>query len=214
MPSTSHVYADLSAGFIHFRTSDGTHTHIQRVHVGTATIDNTTDPGSPTDFSNLINPETELNATARNYCAAWSQLAPSTYAISVLDFQPVVGGVPLGPVQALQPYTLNGTRSSTGIPEAELSLTFRDGEGAPVRFTIFGSSDIWLPASKPVLAPNWAGGNPDVFAAYIVGLVKASGPAYPANMTNIVSHHGSRVAVGLARVSGLNNRLRRAYRVK
>jgi len=213
MPS-SHVYADLSAGFVRFRVSDGTHTHVQRIHVGFATVDNVSSHGSPTDFSSLIIPEADVNDTARNYMAAWRQLASTAYTMSVQDFQPVSGGVPSGPPVSLLSHSVSGTRSDTGIPEAELSLTFRDVQGAPMRFTIFGSTDIWLPNQKPPLVTSYTGGNPDVFAAFILGLPEAGTPGIPAGLTHIVSHHGQPAGTALARVSGLNNRLRRAYRVK
>jgi hypothetical protein len=213
MPS-SHVYADLSAGFFRLHVSDGTHSHIHRVHTFFATIDNVTDPGSPTDLDSLINPEADVNCTARNFMAMWRSFVPSTYTISLLDFQPVVGGVPSGPIQSLQPYSFVGVGDAGGFPEAQTTYTFRDGEGAPVSFRAFGGGFYWNPGVKLALAANWATNINTQFAAYITGLVRSGAHAYPANLSKVCSHHGELIATPLAVVSGLNNRLRREYRVK
>ena len=212
--ATSHPYSDLSAGFFRYQASDGTHSHIHRIHTSIATIDNTTDPGSPSDGDHLIHPESDVNATARNFLFFAHLFTPTGYTLTLLDFQPVSGGRPTGPPDSLLPYSLSGIGTGSAIPEAEVSYTFRCADGSPLRYVFFGGGTYWAPTIRYLLTQDWIGTSEQTFAAYVCGLARTGGVTYSAGMTNLVSHHSSPASVALARVSGLNGRLRRAYRVK
>jgi hypothetical protein len=213
MPS-SHVYADLSAGFFRYRASDGTRSHIHVVHTSLATIDNTVDPGSPAGADTLIHPEVDVNCTARNFLTMLAPLVASSIQLTLLDYVDVLSGLPQHPPFALQPYTLAGGTTGNTVPEAEVSFTFRDLEGAPMRFVIFGDTPLWRPAFLIGQVPSWAGVAAQQFSAYIIGEARTGGVTYAANLTNVCSHNGKRAITALNIVSGLNNRLRREYRVK
>ena len=212
--ASSHQFADRAAGYFEYAVSDGTHSHVQRIHTSIATVVNPAVHAVPSDSNSLIIPEADVNDVARNTLFFLSIFTPNTYTLRPVDFQPVTGGVPAGPKIPLTPFSLTGLDGGSPLPEAQVSLTWRDTEGAPARLTIFGGGTLWAPGARGNLVADYSGSSFNILVAYFSGLARAGSNPIPAANTKVVSHNGRPFSIPLHQVSTLNNRLRRSYKVR
>lgn len=220
MPSaaidTSHEHDDGAVSIIRYTATDGAHQHVHRLHStlpANGGAANHLAVAAGQFYGNPADAYEELFNWFRIIAAVY----PSSVVLSGLDIAPVSADGTSSAGLPIQSVTQVGTGGGASAgPATQLTLTFRDSANAPCRATFFGVADgQWLPNNRPRLLADATSAGEGAIAAYLTqaGVAGNNGSA-TAPKTTIVSHNGAPFAIPLYAVSTLNNRLRRAYKLR
>lgn len=195
---------DSSGGYLLLKYSNGTRTHLHRVHVA---IFNLPASGATNDYtySGAGSHGTELtvNATFAAYGAQWKNFYTSAFTLSVAGLFQMQSGVPVQVFPTPSPAAIPGvnTGSACPYPEAEEVISFRTQNGHRDRIILIEPATFQF-ATPGVFAANSGGNINQQLVAYVTG----------AGVTSRLAHDGS-YPMSPATISyAYNRKLRRKYK--
>ena len=212
----THEHDDKAQAIIRYAVTDGVHSHIHRIHANvdpTINSDNSV-PDAATGLYANENDTFQVLSNLFHYLAAMYPVG--TFMQSVDSSAPSVSS---GTLRGTPTPTLRvqGSGGATPSPASQVTYTFRDKAGAPASVRLFGvSANFWHPEAKEPILPSYAGNSTEghLFAYLLSASPDGAVGTAAAPKTSIVSHNGQPFAVPLGWVSTLNNRLRRAYKLR